>query len=195
MTKKRRTALFLASRSARRKALLKEAGIPFRVVRSNFKEHTFPGGPKRTVVLNAVGKAAHAQPKPKRGIILGADTIVYFKGRILGKPKTKKEAHKMLLGLSGSTHDVYTGLALFDVAKKKWKTASDRSRVTMREFDARFVADYFSKVNPLDKAGAYAIQEHGDRIIQQIKGSYSNVVGLSVEKLQSLLSQIQVKRK
>lgn len=184
---RKRLLIYLASRSARRKELLREAGIPFRTVRSDFKERTFPGGPARTVVLNAVGKVKCAQLAARRGMVLGADTVVYFKRRILGKPKTKKEAHKMLLRLSGSMHEVYTGLALFDLAEKKWKTFCVRSQVTMRKFGAEVVSEYMSKVNPLDKAGAYAIQEHGDRLVKRIRGSYFNVVGLPLEELKSLL--------
>ena len=180
--------IYLASRSERRKELLKKARIPFRIAPSNFKERTFPGGPARTVVVNAVGKVKCAEVRAKRGIVLGADTIVYFKKQILGKPRDKKEALKMLLSLSGSEHSVYTGIALFDLASKIWKKAYVKSKVKMRKYSADDVCYYISKVNPLDKAGAYAIQDYGDKLVEKIKGSYTNVVGLPMEKLKSLLN-------
>lgn len=185
-----RPVLWLASRSARRKELLREAGIPFRAVKSFFKEKNFPGGPRRTVVMNAIGKVKHARVRARQGWILGADTIVYLRKQVIGKPKTMRKAIRMLLSLSGTKHSVYTGLALFDIERKKWKTACVRSQVVMRTFGAETARAYVAKVNPLDKAGAYAIQEHGDRLIEKIDGSYSNVVGLPMEKLGSLLADI-----
>ena len=182
--------IYLASRSARRKVLLRSARIPFRVVKSSFKERTYPGGPVRTVLLNAIGKVKHAQVKAKRGIVLGADTLVFLKGRLIGKPGSKKEAFRMLKSLSGTTHDVYTGIALLDLTSGKWKKATVRSRVTMRRFSDDDVKYYLSKINPLDKAGAYAIQEYGDELVKKVTGSYSNVVGLPVEKVKFLLKTV-----
>ncbi len=179
--------IYLASQSARRKELLREAKISFRVVKSNFKEHTYPGGPRQTVIQNAIGKVKHARVNAKHGIILGADTLVFLKKRLLGKPKSKKEAFRMLKSLSGTTHDVYTGIALFNLETKKWKKAAVRSCVMMRLFDDKTARYYLNKINPLDKAGAYAIQEHGDQLIKKIKGSYTNVVGLPIEKLKQML--------
>ncbi len=98
----------------------------------------------------------------------------------------------MLMSLSGTTHTVYTGLALFNLKTRKWKTTCVKSKVTMRKFSKEFVLEYFSKVNPLDKAGAYAIQEHGDKLVKKIKGSYSNVVGLPIEKFKNLLANAAV---
>ena len=182
-----RPLLFLASRSVRRKELLKQARIQFRIVRSEFKEKTFPGGVRRTVVMNAIGKAKHAQVSSKRGMVLGADTLVYFKGKLLGKPANRNAAFRMLTSLSGSRHFVYTGLALRDLASGKWKKACVKSTVIMKRFSDDQARFYLSKVNPLDKAGAYAIQERGDRLIKRIQGSYTNVVGLPIEKLKTLL--------
>ena len=93
----------------------------------------------------------------------------------------------MLRALSGTKHQVYTGIALLDLKTRKMKTALVRSDVTMRKFSDSKIKTYFSKVNPLDKAGAYAIQEHGDHLIEKIQGSYSNVVGLPMEKFLSML--------
>ena len=187
--------IYLASRSPRRKAILKEAKIPFRVVPSNYPEKTVLRNPRKTVLQNAIGKATHVQSKLtqariKKGIILGADTIVYLRGQIIGKPKSREGALRMLRKLSGSTHDVYTGIALYHLKSQKWKTACVRSRVKMRQLSTEMIRYYHSKVSPLDKAGAYAIQKHSDPLIAEIKGSYSNVVGLPIETLRDLLKKL-----
>ena len=183
--------IYLASKSARRRKLLKQARIPFKIVASKFKEKTFPGGIRKTVVMNATGKAVGATHRVARtskdGIVLGADTLVYHKGKLLGKPKNNATAFRMLRSLTGSRHYVYTGIALFDLAKKKWKKACVKSTVIMKKISDHEAKYYLSKVNPLDKAGAYAIQEHGDKLIKKIEGSYTNVVGLPMEKLRELL--------
>lgn len=190
--------IYLASKSARRRELLRQAKIPFKIVSSKFKERTFPGGVRQTVVQNAIGKAKHAKlpsphPSPTgrgkkgEGIVLGADTLVYHKGKLLGKPKNKEAAFRMLKSLAGTRHFVYTGIALLDLKTKKWKKACVKSTVVMKKIPDDEVKRYLSKVNPLDKAGAYAIQEHGDKLIKRIEGSYTNVVGLPMEKLKELL--------
>lgn len=179
--------VYLASKSARRRELLREYGIRFRLVNSDFKEKTFTRDPKRTVKFNAIGKAKNAKVNSKKGIVIGADTLVSLSGTLFGKPRNKTHAIKMLKKLSGTTHQVYTGIALLDLKANKMRTAVIRSDVSMREFSNSKIKAYFSKVNPLDKAGAYAIQEHGDHLIKKIKGSYSNVVGLPMEKLLKIL--------
>ncbi len=182
--------IHLASKSERRRELLKQAKIPFKIVPSKFKERTFPGGVRKTVVMNAIGKARHAKIHSKSGIVLGADTLVYHKGKLLGKPKNKEAAFRMLRSLVGTRHFVYTGLALFNLKTRKWKKACVKSTVVMKKIPDDAVKHYLSKVNPLDKAGAYAIQEHGDKLIKDIKGSYTNVVGLPMEKLKELLKHV-----
>ena len=186
--------IYLASKSARRRELLKNAKIPFKIVSSSFKEKTFLGGARRTVIMNAIGKVVGATPRVactfKNGVILGADTLVYHKGKLLGKPKNKESAFRMLRSLAGTRHYVYTGLALFNLKTKKWKKACVKSTVVMKKISDEKVKYYLSKINPLDKAGAYAIQEHGDKLIKKIEGSYTNVVGLPMEKLKELLKAL-----
>jgi len=179
--------IYLASKSQRRREFFKAAGIPFKVVSSNFKEKFFPGGVRQTVIKNAIGKAKCAQVHAKSGVVLGADTLVYSKGKLLGKPKNKSAAFRMLKSLAGTRHYVYTGIALFNLETKKWKKACVKSTIVMKKMSDDQVRHYLSKVNPLDKAGAYAIQEHGDKLIKRIEGSYTNVVGLPMEKLKELL--------
>ncbi len=182
--------IYLASKSKRRRELLAQAKIPFRIISSGFEEHTIPGNPILTVMTNALGKATYAKVKADKGIILGADTIVYLKNKILGKPKNKKDAAKMLSNLSGTKHKVYTGVALFDLESKSWKQFCVESKVRMKKLSRKEIKQYISKVNPLDKAGGYAIQEHGDKLIQKITGSYTNVVGLPMEALKKALKEI-----
>lgn len=179
--------IYLASRSKRRCELLKQAKILFQMVPSYFEEQIIPKNPVLTVMVNALGKAAFVKIRPKQGILVGADTIVCLKDNILGKPKNKRDALKMLFSLSGTEHSVYTGVALFNFTSKKWKQFCVVSKVKMKKFSKKDTARYLSKINPLDKAGAYAIQEHGDHLIQKIKGSYTNVVGLPMEKLKQSL--------
>lgn len=186
--------IYLASKSSRRRELLKQAKIPFKIVPSKFKERTFPGGVRKTVVMNAVGKAVGATHRvactSKNGIVLGADTLVYSKGKLLGKPKNREAAFRMLKSLAGTRHYVYTGIALFNLETRKWKKACVKSTIVMKKMSDDQVRHYLSKVNPLDKAGAYAIQEHGDHLIKKIEGSYTNVVGLPMEKLKELLKEL-----
>ena len=186
----RKPFIYLASRSARRRELLKEAGFNFKVVSSNFKERTYSGGPSRTVVLNAVGKVKRARIPSKRGIVLGADTMIYFKKKLIGKPKSMREAFTMLKNFSGSTHYVYTGIVLFNLTTRQWNREFVRSKIKMRKFTGERIRYYLNKVNPLDKAGAYAIQERGDELVENIKGSYTNVIGLPMEKLKSMIAKL-----
>ena len=183
--------IFLASQSKRRKELLRNAKIPFRLVPSTFEEQTLPGNSELSALTNALGKATYAKVNANEGIILGADTIVYFENQILGKPKSKRDAITMLFSLSGTKHAVYTGVALFDLSSKSWRSFCVKSMVTMRKFSKETVQRYFSKVNPLDKAGAYAIQEHGDQLVTRIQGSYTNVVGLPMEVLKKELKRMK----
>ena len=108
--------LYLASQSPRRRVLLQKLKRPFRVVRSSFCERIRPGeGPSRNAMRNAQGKAHGARlPAKARGVVIGADTFLYFRGRIIGKPKTLRQAFRMIRELSGKTHRVYTGLCLLD---------------------------------------------------------------------------------
>lgn len=183
--------IYLASQSARRKEILQKAKIPFQVVHSDFEEKTFSKNPVKTVILNALGKAKNARVKNSKGIVLGADTIVYQKGKIIGKPKDLSEAYYMLIGLSGTVHFVYTGFALCHLETGKWTKGHEMSRVKMKKILPDQIISYFKQVNPLDKAGSYAIQESGDWLIEKIEGSYFNVVGLPIERIKKALKQLK----
>ena len=116
-------------------------------------------------------------------LVLGADTLVFLDGEIMGKPASLGEAERMLTRLQGRTHQVVTGISLIHLRAHREKIFAVSTDVTFHPLDARQIRDYLVRVNPLDKAGAYAIQEHGDLIVAEISGSYSNVVGLPLERL------------
>lgn len=177
--------LILASKSPRRRILLKKLGIPFRVIASHVPEDSQQREPHRLVQELALRKAVFVANKLKKGIVVGADTLVVGAGRIFGQPRDAKDAYKMLYRLSGTTHRVFTGVAIVDVDHAKRKVAYAVSKVRMK----RLNLDELLKLSRrnLDKAGAYAIQEKGDPIARVVSGAYDNVVGLPVALVRRLL--------
>lgn len=174
--------LILASASPRRKQLLKEWKIPFRVVPSRI--HEPPPGKQTPAAYTkklALAKAMAVAKKVKTGWVLGADTIVLHKGEILGKPANLAAGRAMLNRLQGTTHRVVTGIALVNAKTGKKKTAHQVTRVTMRKLTPSEISR-FAKKN-LDKSGCYAAQETKDPVIKKVVGSYSNVVGLPMEQV------------
>ena len=185
--------LYLASQSPRRKEILKRMGLRFRVVPSKYHEKKIPGLSVTELILaHALGKARAARLPKRKGIVLGSDTVVYRRGRILGKPGSKKEAVEMLRFLSDREHSVYTGVVLYCPETRKTLVKYDRTRVYFKKLTPQDIERYLQDVHVLDKAGSYAIQE-GRRIVKKIKGSYSNVVGLPSELLSRMLLDWQKK--
>ena len=134
------------------------------------------------VAMVALSKARDSASRaPKGSLVLGADTIVCLAGKILGKPKNAAEASAMLHALSGKKHTVYTGMALIQDDRELWDTAA--ADVWFRPMEDPEIEAYIATGSPLDKAGAYAIQEHGEDLISTIDGSFTNVIGLPVERL------------
>jgi septum formation protein len=180
--------LILASQSPRRKQLLKALGIKFAVVENLFAENEHKNGsPQDHVIENALGKAHSVAAKYKNALIIGADTVVVFKRKVLGKPKDNGEAVLFLRMLQGNTHAVYTGLALIDTRKNKRETGFVKTLVTMRTLNEQELNAYLSLINPLDKAGSYAIQGPGSILVEQIDGCYYNVVGFPIAKLEEMM--------
>ena len=179
--------IVLASASPRRSELLARAGVVFEVVVSPAEEiHDASLKPDHLCELNAGLKAdAVALVRPDATVI-GADTLVFIDDIPLGKPRDLEEAQEMLRRLSGRTHQVCTGVCVIHPGGEKI-LFHDLTEVTFRELDDAAIAGYFSLVNPLDKAGAYGIQEHGERIISEIRGNFDNVMGLPVDKLVGIL--------
>jgi septum formation protein len=182
--------LILASASPRRRELLAGLGVPFEVMPAEVVEHESPDSdPREMVRHNAALKAEWVAARRPEALVLGVDTTVFLDGVVLNKPRDVAAARAMLGRLSGCTHTVYTGLA---VRRQRDRLAIDEgvaSEVTFKSLDAAVIARYLSLVNPLDKAGAYAIQEGTDLIIAGWRGSYTNIVGLPVEETKQILTR------
>jgi septum formation protein len=176
--------LILASVSPRRSELLRQLGLGFRVVASEVSElHHDQLTAREVSQINAYRKARAVAKKFPDELVLGADTLVYLETTLFGKPADLEGAYRMLEQLQGRTHQVVTAICLLNLRNHRQRIFSDTTAVTFRPLDAVAIRRYLNKVNPLDKAGAYAIQEEGGSIVEKISGSYSNVVGLPVEKL------------
>jgi septum formation protein len=137
--------------------------------------------------LNAHRKARMVAKRIPDALVLGADTLVFLDDEALGKPRDLADAQRMLARLQGRMHQVVTGISLIHLRTHRERLFAVSTDILFHSLDAAQIGDYLSLINPLDKAGAYAIQEHGDKIISHIYGSYSNVVGLPMEKLREEL--------
>jgi septum formation protein len=186
--------LLLASNSPRRRELLSAAGFLFDTVAPEASERSDLNLTVRELTgFNALRKAmAMAGAYPNR-IILSADTLVSLHGQIIGKPRDHDQAVEILRVLSGEVHDVCSSVFILDTAAQKSLMFHDLSEVRFRHLDSQIIEQYLAKVNPLDKAGAYAAQGYGAEIIAGIKGSYSNVVGLPIEKTTAALADFGIK--
>lgn len=182
--------LYLASRSPRRQALLRQVGLRFAVVGADVEERRAPGqSPAEYAVAMALAKARAARaPGPEP--VLGADTDVVIDGAILGKPAGRAEALAMLQRLAGRTHEVYSGVALVQGARAA--TALSVTRVAFGPVTDAQAAAYWDSGEPADKAGAYAIQGLGARFVRGIEGSYSGVMGLPLYETCELLAGFAV---
>ena len=183
--------LILASQSPRRKQLLKQLDVKFAVAENTFTETKHKNGsPQKHVIENALGKARSVATQYKNALVIGADTVVVFKQKVLGKPKDHKEAVSFLHMLQGNTHSVYTGLTLIDTRKNKALTGYVKTLVTMRTLTEQELKAYLALINPLDKAGAYAIQGPGSIVVEKIDGCFYNVVGFPIAKLEEMMISV-----
>lgn len=187
-TVKRNPRLILASASPRRKRLLKRLGLTFRVVPSGIDE-IIPGGipAHQAAVGLALDKAIEVSRRVRADLVLGADTLIAIDGEILGKPADSQQARAMLQKLKGRTHSVITGLAIVRCPDQAQATGSVETAVRMCSYTASEVDEYVRSGEPLDKAGGYAIQGLGNRLVETIDGCYNNVVGLPLCRLSELL--------
>ena len=168
-------------------------GLLFRVIRPNgVVEVTAGVAPDVLVMQNAQRKARAVAGQHRESVVIGADTEVVLDGVVFGKPRDLNEAETMLAKLAGRRHDVLTGVCVIHRALDTEITFAERSGVWMRAVTREQIRDYFTKVNPLDKAGAYGAQEHGDLIIERIEGSFRNVMGLPVERLQATFEKLGI---
>ncbi len=183
--------IILASASPRRKELLEQLHIPFSVSPSIVEEKIEGiATPADIVMLLALQKANDIAQKHKNAVVIGADTIVTYDGKILGKPHTEKEAHSMLRLLSGNIHEVYTGVAI--VCDEEQLTFYERTEVTFYELTDEEIYDYIESGEPMDKAGAYGIQGLGAEFVKKINGDYFSVVGLPIARLKRHLKSIEL---
>ena len=186
----------LASSSPRRQDLLREAGYCFESEAPYIDEWDATTHPDLSAVdlalANAQRKAQEVGEHRQDAVVLAADTIVYCDGQALGKPEDLVEAKSMLQLLSGKTHEVITAMAWLETARNFMKRCVERTYVTFRELDDEGIDGYLSKVHVLDKAGAYAAQEHGEDIIERMEGSRTNVIGLPMERLQEWWDDLKV---
>jgi len=179
----------LASASPRRKQLLGELGLKFEVVVAQVTEHEDPDtDPKHMVTHNAALKADWVAARHPDAWVLGADTTVFIDALAINKPADLAEARAMLKRLAGRTHIVFTGVAVRHAGRGVRIDEGVTSEVTFKAFDDTVIDAYFRVVNPLDKAGAYGIQEGRELIIEGWRGSFSNIMGLPMEATKQILS-------
>jgi len=189
--------IILASSSPRRADLLRQIGLPFRLHPSTLDENgAWPESPSEDFEARACrlahAKAEEVAAKIRRGLIIGADTLVVCDGVAYGKPRSPDEACATLLHLAGRSHQVITGVAVVDGETGRSEVAAAVTQVHMRAFDAAEAAAYVATGEPMDKAGAYAVQGRGALLVEGIKGDYSNVVGLPLPTLAMLLRRFGV---
>lgn len=193
--------IILASASPRRKELLKQIGLDFIVFPAQGDEVSDKTIPRDIVVELAQKKAGEIYEKAiaagvgkQDSIVIGADTIVVYEDRVLGKPKNEKDAIEMLTMLSGKTHEVYTGVSLWmrENGKKVQYSFYEKTEVTMYPIRQGEIEAYVKSGEPMDKAGSYGIQGSGARFIQKINGDYNNVVGLPVARIYQELAQLGI---
>jgi len=171
--------IILASASPRRKEILRKTGLNFSVCTSDYKEDiNLSLKPRALAKFLSRKKAETVAHKYKNAIIIAADTFIVFKNRLLGKPHTDKEAEKMLNMLNGKAHSVITGFTIMDTASKKILSRSVETKVYFKKLGRKEINAYVRSKEPLDKAGAYAIQGLGSVFIERIDGDFLNVVGL-----------------
>ncbi len=177
--------LILASRSPRRQELLERAGIPHRVEAVEVDETPLPGEPARDYVRRLARAKAEAIEAPAEDTVLGADTVVVVEGEILGKPANPDDARRMLRRLAGREHSVITGICLRH--GQALAEAAEETRVRFLPMSQADINEYVATGEPMDKAGAYAIQGRASRYVDRIEGCYFNVVGLPVARVCILL--------
>ena len=178
------TPIFLASKSPRRRKLLKQLNLKFKSFSVDMDEKIHKNElPNKAVLRLSKEKLDLAKLKVKSGIIITADTIVVLNKTILGKPINKKDAFRILKLLSGNTHIVYTGYSIFNFSNGKTISEYEKTEVTFRELTDDEIKEYINGGSPMDKAGAYGIQDDfGAVFIKKINGCYYNVVGLPLAK-------------
>ncbi|MDD5429078.1 MAG: Maf family nucleotide pyrophosphatase [Candidatus Omnitrophica bacterium] len=185
--------IILASKSKARQKLLRQVGLKFRVVGSIAKEaQVLKGRCSDLVIKNALKKAKDVAAKVDSGVVIGADTVVLVGKKIVGKPKTMRDAHGALRMLSKKPQWVYTGLAVIDVDSGKIYTDYEKTKIYMYPLNDKQIKKYFKKISPFEKAGSFDVQGPGSIFIDRIEGCFYNVVGLPLAKLAKIFGKIGI---
>lgn len=188
--------LVLASSSPRRRDLLLSAGLDFQVIAPNVEEEPRLGETPGELVLRLAAEKAESVARrldpERRRVVLGSDTVVVLGEQVLGKPRDPEDAVRLLRSILGRTHRVLTGVAVVVSPSGVSRSVHVESRVRMRAADEAEVRRYVASGEPLDKAGAYALQGEGRRFVERVEGSRSNVIGLPLEETLSLLREAGV---
>lgn len=183
--------MILASASPRRRSLLRELGVPFQVVRPPVEESIRERVPASALVRCLSARKALAVARRRRqGVVLAADTVVLVDGRPLGKPRDRARARTMLRRLQGRGHTVLTGVHVINAGSRRQAAGISRSRVWMRPASNAAIEAYLRSGEPLDKAGAYAIQGKGAALVARYQGPYDNIVGLPLHLVRRLLGEV-----
>ena len=185
--------IVLASASPRRKELLEKIGLRFTVDPSNCQEELDSGLPPEKLVIEVSrSKASAVAEDHPDAVIIAADTLGVLHGRIIGKPRDAGEARRMLSDMSGRSHRVITGLTVLDTRSRKQVSRTVETRVYFKKLTPEEIVNYVNSGEPLDKAGAYAIQGLGSLIVEKISGDYYNVVGLPLNALSEILKDFGI---
>lgn len=185
--------VILASGSKKRSEILNGCGIRHRIIVSKVKECFKTGKSVRNItILNARRKAYAVSQKVKKGIIIGADSLVTVKGQILGKPKNRTEAEKYLYLFSGNMLSVCTGLCVIDLPSRRETSGFEISRLKVKSLSDTEIKRYLKILKPYDKAGGFSIEGAGAIIFDDIRGSYFNILGLPLFKLKELLKELSI---
>ena len=182
--------IILASASPRRKEILENANVKFKIMASDIEELTLEGeSPCQMVMRLAFEKGMDIASKQKSDLIISADTIVVLDNIILGKPKDEIQAREMIRSLSGRSHQVITGISLINLDNNKKIIDYVISNVKFKSLSEQDINDYIATKESLDKAGAYGIQGYGALLVDEIQGDYFNIVGLPISRLSDLLKK------
>ena len=185
--------IVLASASPRRRELLDKIGLKFEVEPSNYAEDLRSGlSPDELARAISLEKARVVASRHKNTVVIAADTFIVFRGKIMGKPGTEAEARKMLMMLRGKPHSVITGFTILDTDENKILTKSVETVVHIKNLTSGEIEAYVKSGEPLDKAGAYAIQGLGSVIVERIEGDYFNVIGLPLSALAEGLKEFGI---
>lgn len=183
--------IILASTSPRRKEILKKLKIKFTIKKSPYEEDlNLKMPPSDLVKFLSLGKAQAI--KNKDALVISGDTIVAYNNQVFGKPKTKKKAREMLNILSGKKHEIITGITIIDKKTNKTVSFSETTYVYMKKLTPRIIENYIKTKEPLDKAGAYALQDLGAILIEKMEGDFFNAAGLPLKRLSEELKNFGI---